>query len=113
MSQTAVTTIQVPASLQPLAAMGLLLERLERLPRSTASASQYREVVLKSQALLAEAEPGAALDALLGVMPALGELYENLHYDQAGLCRHELEPAATAELAAREFIGKLRGAARA
>jgi hypothetical protein len=113
MSQSAVTTIQVPASLQPLAAMGLLLERLERMPRSTASAAQYREVALKSQVLLAEAEPGPALDALLGVMPALAELYENLHYDHAGLCRHALEPASAAELATRELLVKLRGAARA
>ena len=113
MSQTAVTTIQVPASLQPLAAMGLLLERLERMPRSTASASQYREVAQKSQALLAQAEPGPALDALLGVMPGLAELYENLHYDHAGLCRQALEPASEAELAVRELMGRLRGAAQA
>ena len=51
------TPLQVPTLLWPLAAVGTLLERLERLPRSAAPA-QYRDVVLKVQKLLGEAEPG-------------------------------------------------------
>lgn len=98
--------VQLPASLQPLAAMGLLLERLERLPRG-ASAEQYREVVLKTQRLLAQAEAGPLLQGLLDAMPALAELYENQHYAEAGLCRHPLDSALTAELSVRAALKKL------
>lgn len=107
MNTPTITTLQLPARLQPLAAMGVLLERLERLPRN-ASADQYREVVLKAQQLLAAAEAGPALQALLDAMPALAELYENLHYAEAGLCRHALDQALPAELGARETLQKLR-----
>ena len=104
------TPLQIPAALWPLMAMGTLLERLERLPRGAAPA-QYRDVVLKVQGLLGEAEPGAALDAVLTALPAVAELYENLHYAHAGLCRSPLEAALDAELAAKASLAK-SGAAR-
>jgi hypothetical protein len=98
-------TTQVSPALQPLAAMGLLLERLERLPRN-ATATQYRDVVIKIQSLLGAAAPGFALDALLGALPATAELYENLHYAQAGLCRSRQDAAVEAELAVRALLAK-------
>ena len=64
----------VSADLQALAAMGMLLERLERLPRS-ATAAQYRDVVKRVQELLSKVEPGIALDAVLNALPATAELY--------------------------------------
>jgi hypothetical protein len=105
------STAPTPVStrFQVLAAMGQLLERLERLPRG-ASPEQYRDVVLKVQALLGDAEPGAELDALLSSLPATAELYENLRYAQAGLCRSPLDASLEAELAAR---ASLRRSARA
>jgi len=101
------TTVTSPVStrLQALAAMGTLLERLEHLPRG-ASPEQYRDVVHKVQALLADAEPGLALEALLSTLPATTELYENLHYTQAGLCRSPLDASLAAELAARASLQK-------
>ena len=103
-----VTTITLPIDLQPLAAMGMLLERLERLPR-TAAPSQYRDVVMQVQRLLGEAEPGAAFDALLAGLPATAELYENMNYAYAGLCRSPPEAALSAEVAARLAIAKIGG----
>lgn len=103
-----VTTIMLPVGLQSLAGMGILLERLERLPR-TASASQYRDVVVQIQGLLSEAEPGVAFDALLASLPATAELYENLNYAHAGLCLSPLEAALSAEVAARAAIAKSAG----
>jgi len=102
------TTLKLPARLHALAAMSALLERLENQPRQ-ASAEQYRGVVQQVQALLAEAEPGPMFDALLGAAPATAELYENLQYQHAGLCRSPLEAALNAELAAVAAIGRLRG----
>jgi hypothetical protein len=95
----------LPARLQTLAAMAGLLERLDRQPRR-ASAEQYRSVARQVAALLAEAEPDALLQMLLDVAPATAELYENMHYEIAGLCRAPLEAALNAELAATAAIAK-------
>jgi len=98
-----------PAALQNLAAMAVLLERLERNPRD-ASAQQYRDVVQQVTHLLEEAEPGAPLHALLAVAPATAELYENLRYAQAGLCLAPLDKATAAEQAATAAIERARHA---
>jgi hypothetical protein len=100
-----IASTPVSIRLQALAAMGLLLERLERLPRG-ASPEQYREVVRKVQVLLAEAEPGRELESLLSTLPATTELYENLHYGHSGLCRSPLDASLEAELAARASLAK-------
>jgi len=100
--------VKVPAKLQALAATGMLLERLDRLPRS-ATAAQYREVALKAQQLLAQAQAGDDLNALLAALPAVSELYENLNYAHAGLCRSPLEAGLNAELAARASLRKTAG----
>ena len=101
------TPIRLPARLHTLAAMALLLERLESQPRS-ASPEQYRGVVNQINTLLAAAEPGDALDALLKAAPATAELYENLIYAHAGLCRSPLEAALNAELAVNSVLQKAR-----
>lgn len=102
-------TLRPPTHLHVLAAMAALLERLEREPRQ-ASAAQYRAVVRQVSRLLAEAGPGDALDALLALAPATAELYENLQYSHAGLCRSPLEAGLNAELAATAALA--RAAAR-
>lgn len=96
-----------PAALTELAAMAMLLERLERQPRK-ATAQQYRDVVQRVSRMLAEAEPGAPLDALLAAAPATAELYENLQYAHAGLCRSALDAAMAAEQAAAAAIARAR-----
>jgi len=103
-----VTRLNVPAALRPLAGMAWLLEKLERHPRE-ASPEQYRQVVQQLGTMLGAAEPGAALDALLSACPATAELYENLHYAQAGLCRAPLDLALNAELDARAALRRLGG----
>ena len=91
-----------PTSTRVLAA---LLERLER--SSTAvDAQQYRSVVRRLADALGQAEPGAALDAVLAEFPAASQLYENLQYEHAGLCRSPLDPALAAEMQARQWIGR-------
>lgn len=102
------TTAQA-RTLQSLAALAALLERLERQPRS-ASAEQYRGLVLQITALLETAEPGPQLDALLGAAPATATIYENLQYRHAGLCRAPLEAALNTEQAAVAAIERARRA---
>jgi len=102
--------LQLPARLHALAAMASLLERLERQPRS-ASAAQYQGVIEQVKQLLGEARPGAELNALLSVAPSTAEIYENLHYAEAGLCRSPLEPSLNAELAATAALARAAGRA--
>jgi len=99
--------LPLPARLQDLAAMASLLQRLDGGPRE-ATAGQYRDVARSVGSLLAQAEPGVALDALLAVAPSAAELYENLQYAHAGLCRAPLHLALNAELAATAAIDKAR-----
>jgi len=99
-----------PTALNELAAMAVLLERLERQPRK-ATAEQYRDVVQRVSRMLAAAEPGAMLDALLSAAPASAELYENLQYAHAGLCRSPLDAATSAEQQAAAAIARARRAA--
>lgn len=87
--------------------MAALLQRLEQRPMR-ASADQYRAVVRQVQSLLAEAEPDNHLHALLSVAPAAAELYENMRYDVAGLCRSPLNAALDAEILAGNAIAKAR-----
>ena len=53
--------------------------------------------------------PSEEFSALLEAYPAAAELYENLNYEHAGLCRSPLERALAAELKAAAV---LRHAAR-
>ena len=99
--------VRVPAQLEPLLGLAHLLERMERLP-SSLNATQYRSVVTRVQSLLQEAAPGESLDALLGAFPATAELYENLHYARAGLCRSPLDAAVSAELDLQALVMRLR-----
>ena len=104
------TPLSIPARLQNLALLASLMERLERQPLG-ASAQQYRDLALRLDTLLAEAAPGAELDALLKASPALAQLYENRQYALAGLCRSPLEAALNAELASAALLR--RAAAKA
>lgn len=104
--------IRVPKNLEVLASLAHLLERLERLPRA-ANADQYRSVVRRITQELATAAPGGALQDLLAIFPATGELYENLRYEQAGLCLHPLEQSLDSERAAAQALRRAARAGRA
>jgi hypothetical protein len=97
----------IPARLQNLASLALLLEKLERRPRQ-ASAEQYRAVVAQLSALLAQATLDGPLNEVLNAFPATAELYENLQYGHAGLCRHGLEPSLAAEQEARALLSHVQ-----
>lgn len=93
-----------------VALLGRLLQRLEQQPRGFAP-QQYRAVAQRLAQALAEVpgdrESRRALQALMAAMPAVSEVYENLHYGHAGLCREPLMAAARAEVATRELLARL------
>ena len=82
-----------------------LLERLERSPEPV-GAEQYRSVVQHLVSELGVVEPGTALRALLDSHPAAAELYENVNYQYAGLCRSALDASLAAERQAKEVLSK-------
>jgi len=45
---------------------------------------------------------------VLAEFPAAAQLYENQHYQHAGLCRSPLDPALAAEMQARQWIEQAR-----
>lgn len=90
-----------------------LARMLERLDRSGVAVDpqQYRGVVEHLSELLRTLPHDAGLDAVLQASPATAELYENLNYQHAGLCRSPLDSALAAEVAAREAIELARHSA--
>ena len=86
----------------------VLAELLERLERSAVpvGAEQYRSVVQHLVSELGEVEPGTALGALLDSHPAAAELYENVYYQHAGLCRSALDASLDAERQAKEVLDR-------
>lgn len=90
-----------------LVVLARVLDRLERSPQPV-DPEQFRSVVARLAAELEAAPRDAGLDAVLETFPAVAELYENLNYAHAGLCRSALEPALAAELAARAAIESAR-----
>lgn len=98
----------------PLAAhrnLVTLVQVLHKLERSRVplDPEQYRSVVARIQDELRNHPRDAGLEALLAGVPELAELYENLNYEMAGLCRSPLEAAVGAEQQAREAIARAAG----
>ena len=100
---TSPQVLTLPIQWQPLVVTAALLQRFEAGGQPMAP-QQYRAMVQQAQMLLDSAPPDAALDAVLNAVPVLSELYENRHYELAGLCRQPLEAAATAEQLARQAL---------
>lgn len=86
----------------------VLAELLERLERSAVpvGAEQYRSVVQHLVSELGDVEPGTALGALLDSHPAAAELYENVNYQYAGLCRSALDASLAAEQQAKQVLDR-------
>lgn len=99
-------TIQIPERLRVFVTLAQLLERLEVGVRAS-GADQYRSVVRHLVEEIGRLEGDPALDAVLGMFPAASELYENLRYEQAGLCRAPLEASLNSELQARAAIDRI------
>ena len=97
--------VAIPKSLQVLASLAQLLERLERTPQGL-DAGQYRSVVQHITLELSNLPSEPMLQSLLSAFPATAELYENLRYEQAGLCLHPLETSLATESKARDALRK-------
>jgi len=91
----------------------VLAQMLERLDRSAKAvdAEQYRAVATRLAAELQAAPRDAALEGVLESFPAAAQLYENLNYEHAGLCRSPMDASLAAELAARAAIDGARRSA--
>jgi hypothetical protein len=90
-----------------LVVLARMLDRLERSPEPV-DPEQFRTVVARVTAELETSPRDAGLDAVLDTFPVVAELYENLNYGHAGLCRSALDAALAAELAARAAIEAAR-----
>jgi len=103
---TTTTRIDVPARLAGLFTLARLLERLERSNRAV-DPDQYRALVARIAAEFERAQMDETLGTLLAWLPAASELYENLNYAHAGLCRSALKEALEAEIAMRGLLAKI------
>jgi hypothetical protein len=84
-----------------------VLRKLEH-SRVPVDPDQYRALVAQLGAELQNHPKDAGLEALLAAVPELAELYENLNYAHAGLCRSPLEASVRAEQMALEAIDAAR-----
>jgi hypothetical protein len=96
-------SIQVPERLRVLVTLAQLLARLEANVDAV-DATQYRSVAQRLTDELGRVPADDVLEALLRLFPATSVLYENLRYEQAGLCRSPLELSLNTELQARAAI---------
>ncbi|MED5618510.1 hypothetical protein [Ideonella sp. BN130291] len=106
MNAKVIKPIQLPAGLAVVATLASLLQRLEGSTVAV-SPAQYRSVAQRLAEALRETPPSDGLNAVLSAFPAAAELYENLNYQHAGLCRSPLEPGLNAELQARQLIERV------
>ena len=84
----------------------VLAQLLERLEHSKVPVDpvQYRSIVTHLVNEFGDVSPGEALRALLDNHPAAAQVYENLNYAVAGLCRSPLDISLAAERLAKEAI---------
>lgn len=101
-----VTQIAVPTALLPLVRLSQLLQALDG-QGGAADPHQYRLLVQKISAELQAHQGHEALPKLLDHLPAAAEIYENLQYAHAGLCRAPLAMSLDSELAARALLGRV------
>ncbi|MBC5766851.1 hypothetical protein [Ramlibacter albus] len=90
-----------------LVALATQLERWER-GWDTVEPGQFRDVIEQLKAELAATPSGALLETVLASFPSTAELYENLNYEHAGLCRSNLDAALKSEIEARNAIASAR-----
>lgn len=83
--------------------LAALLERLENsvIP---VGAEQYRSVVIHLLSEFNQVQAHSGLGAVLDVHPAAAQVYENMNYAFAGLCRSSLEASLAAEQQAKAVI---------
>lgn len=101
---SSVFQLAVPSELLSLVRLAHLLQGIEH---RTVDPHQYRLLAEKLTDELRQHQAHAALPGLLDHFPATAELYENLQYAHAGLCRAPLESSLQSELAARELLARV------
>jgi len=99
--------LEVPERLRVVTTLSRLLHALEASPEQ-ADPGQYRQVALRLAQALADTPSDDALAAVLRAFPTAAQVYENVHYEQAGLCRHTLDQAMPAELKTRALLQRLQ-----
>ncbi len=104
-----IVRIEVPKELLGVARLAQLLEAVEQ-GGARFDAGQYRALVQRLQQALQAVAGHAGLGALLDHFPAASQVYENLQYESAGLCRTQLDLAAATEAAARSLLQRLKRA---
>ncbi len=97
--------IAVPAELLSLVRLAQLLEAVEH---RSVDPHQYRLLAEKLGAELHAQQGHPAMAGLLDHFPATAEIYENLQYGHAGLCRAPLEMSLGSELAVRDLLSRVR-----
>ncbi len=91
------------AELQPIATLAKLLQTIEN-GGYEGHAAQYQHVAGQLTALLSDVEPDAVLYSIFNAFPSAGELYENVRYEHAGLCLHDIDAAILAETRTTELL---------
>lgn len=102
------TPATVRSRIENAVALAQLLQRVEADMRQV-DPNQYRLLVRQLQAALAEELPPQALEAILRAHPSAAEIYENLHYEHAGLSRAPLERSVSSEMLAAKVIAQAAG----
>ena len=104
--------MNTPTLNRTLVALAQVLHRLESGGKPV-DPEQYRSVIqhLVTELQAHAGEPG--VETVLNAAPCVAEVYENLHYAHAGLCRSPLEAAVQAERQALAAITKARRPAEA
>ena len=95
----------IPERLSVLVTLAHMLEKLEHSTQRV-SAAQYRSVAVRLADELGKVPVDDAFHAVLAAYPSAAQLYENVQYRHAGLCRSPLEWALASELQARDAIGR-------
>jgi len=99
--------MNTPTLNRTLVTLAQVLHRLEFGGRPV-DPDQYRSVIQHLVAELRNQPSDAGLAAVLNAAPSVAELYENLYYEHAGLCRSPLEASVEAERLARQVIANAR-----
>ena len=100
--------IKTPSTQTNLTTAHVLAALLERLDNSSApvGADQYRSVVLHLVDELNHVQVDSGLGILLDSHPGAAQVYENVNYAYAGLCRSSLEVSLAAEQQAKTVINR-------
>jgi hypothetical protein len=106
MKSNATPYVRLPPRLTVVFTLARLLQRME-LSTAPIDARQYRSVATRLAEELGTVPADESLAAVLQAHPAAAELYENLYYAHAGLCRTPLELAAEAEAETLALLARL------